>query len=73
MFASGGGVYYEGAKGAERMVKLVKTDGAVHYYEGREGAERRVRTEQPDGVTYYEGEKGQRAEGANVKRRGRPL
>ena len=40
---------YEGEKGAERLVRVVRSDGMVHHYEGEKGTERLVRVVRPDG------------------------
>ena len=57
-FPNGTVQYFEGERGAERMVRAEFANGSVQYYEGEQGAERNVRTELPDGsVAYYEGEK----------------
>jgi len=56
-FPSGTVQYYEGEKGAERMVRAHLPSGTVRYYEGEKDAERMVCAHLPSTVRYYEGEK----------------
>ena len=52
-------LFYEGEKGAERLVRVEFPDGSKEFYENEKGVARRVRTEFPDGrKQFYEGEKG---------------
>ena len=56
---SGSVVHYEGEKGEERHVRLVRADGVVLHFEGEKGAERHVRMVTTDGVVlHFEGENG---------------
>ena len=54
--------HYEGAEGAERLVRADLPSGEVLHYEGERHAERLMRQEQPSGDMvlqhHYEGEKG---------------
>ena len=60
--ADGGEVqFYEGEKGAERMVRRELASGAVLFFKGERGAERLIRVREGCAigeVRLYEGEKG---------------
>jgi hypothetical protein len=53
MLPDGENQFFEGERGARRMVRKVLPDGKVCFYQGERRAERLVRMVKPSGTTYF--------------------